>query len=933
MPEVISRRTFLGGAAAAAALAAAGCGDRRLAVPLARRTPEAVPGLPVHYASTCPLGQRALAVLVRTREGRPVHIAGNDAHPDLRGAACAQAMAGIQTLYGPGRVDGPRLDGARVDWTRATAALREALAPLRAGGKGLLLMGATASPSRLRFLQELRAALPGLEHLAWEPGLALGAQAGALAAFGRAALLRPVLDRARCILTLGADPFDGSDPAAARAFAAARRDPAAPVRLWSLEGPVTLTGSNADHRLAVRPSRLAAVAFALARDLHARHGRPLPPGAVLPDLPAPELTGPFRSALASDLAEAGPRAVVLCGEGLPPETQVAAHLLNAMLGSRAFRLEPAQTLAGPADLDAALARARAGACQVILAWGANPAYAAPDADGWRAALAASPAAVWIGTEADETSGRCRLLLPEHHWLEAWGDHRDGGYELLQQPAVGPLYDSRQGEDILAAALAEPGAPAPAHLDRIRARWRAEVHPLAGPVPFLRFFQAALHEGVVEGRPDPPAPPFRGGCVAEAVRAAAAAAPAGFDLALHAGPGVGDGRFGASGWLQELPDPIHKTTWGAPLLIAPADAQRLGLAEGDQAWIQAGGVRVLAPLHLQPGQAEGTLALALGYGRKAGPARGIGVCAFPFTGLRGPSPFLVTGTVLSKGRGRLSLPATRGRDPLPGETPARHLRRADLPGLVREDAHHPSLYPHPAPAGPRWGMAIDLTACLGCPGCVVACQSENNVPVVGPEQVARGREMHWLRIDTAWDPEGAVHQPMLCQHCGDAPCESVCPVNATNHSPEGLNQMVYNRCVGVRYCANNCPYKVRRFNFLEYNGTKAEPELLAFNPDVTVRPRGVMEKCTFCVQRIQDAHQRAGGEGRPIRDGEVVPACAAACPTEAIVFGDLADPGSRAARLSADPRGYHVLEDLGTRPAITYLARVRNPHPALSGGRP
>jgi len=698
------------------------------------------------------------------------------------------------------------------------------------------------------------------------------------------------------------------------------------IRLWVVEGPLSLTGANADHRLAVRPSRIAALAFALARRLRGRHGAPLPPGVAPPEGPDPPEPPPaLLDVLVDDLWACGPGAAVLAGPAMPPEVHVAAHLLNAMLGSRAVALEPAQALATPGDLAAALEGARAGRYRALVAWGTNPAYASPDPDGWRVAFAAAPASVWVGSEADETASACLLRLPEHHWLEAWGDHRDGDLLTLQQPAVAPLYDTRQGEDLFNEVLRRLGHAAPGdHLARLQARWRKEVLPLAGPVPFPRFFQAALHDGVMEAPQAPVRAALRGGAVREAAAAAAAAAASPYDLVLRPSYGVGDGTLASSGWLQELPDPVHKGVWGAPLSMAPADAARAGLAEGDQAWVQAGGGRALFSVHLQPGQAEGTLAADLGHGRKAGPARGVGVSAYPLLGAAG-----TTSARLSRGRGHQELPATRGRDPLPGEAPARALHRADLPALVREDTHHPTLYPEGASPGPRWGMAIDLTACLGCPTCVVACQSENNVPVVGPAQVARGREMHWIRVDAYGLPGEAVFQPMLCQHCEAAPCETVCPVNATNHSPDGLNQMVYNRCVGVRYCANNCPYKVRRFNFLEYNGGKAEPEILAFNPDVTVRPRGVMEKCTFCVQRIQDARMRVQGEGRGLRDGDVVPACAAACPTEAIVFGDLADPASRVSRLSADRRGYHVLDGLGTRPVITYLARIRNPHPRVA----
>ncbi|MBN2337150.1 MAG: 4Fe-4S dicluster domain-containing protein, partial [Acidobacteria bacterium] len=418
-----------------------------------------------------------------------------------------------------------------------------------------------------------------------------------------------------------------------------------------------------------------------------------------------------------------------------------------------------------------------------------------------------------------------------------------------------------------------------------------------------------------------------------------------ELVLSPGTGVYDGRYGNNGWLQELPDPVTKVTWGNPLLLSPEDADRLRLEEGALVELSAGGAALEAPVIVQPGQAPGVASIALGYGRRTGSvAAGIGVNAFRLADSRSGSPCLVPGIrILPAGKGKRGAVVRRQTHPrMEPRRPVQSWTLAEFAAGAGRAGHHPeahataSLIPKRDYPGQKWGMAIDLSACVGCSACVVACQSENNVPVVGPEQVALGRDMQWLRVDRYYqgDPKAprVLHQPMLCQQCENAPCEIVCPVNATTHSPDGLNQMAYNRCVGTRYCSNNCPFKVRRFNFFDYTSMKREPETLVHNPEVTVRPRGVMEKCTFCVQRIQEAKQRAKGEGRPLADGDILPACAAACPASAIVFGDLNDPASRVSRLAASERGYHLLEDLGIGPKVTYLADLVNPDPIPTAGK-
>jgi len=939
----LSRRTFLTLVGATTALAATVACDKKgrsTVVPYTKRPQEVVPGVANYYATSFPEGRRAYSVLVKTREGRPIHITGNDEHPGLKGKTSPRALADVLRLYDPDRLRAPKVQGRPATWAEAEHTLVAALAAAKRENKPVLLLsGATSSPTRKALLADLKAALPTLEHLAWELALGDGAQEAALATYGAPVEIRPRLDKAKVILSLGADFLNGDDPEAIAAFTARRRhsEPGEAMnRLWVLEGALSLTGSNADQRFPVPASRLATLAFALARELG-----PLPAGVKLPEgLGHEGVPAAAWKKLIHDLKSAGREAVVLCGETLPAEAHAAAALLNAMLGSQALDLRPAERLASLQDMEAVTRAMGEGKYAAALLWDVNPAFAFPKPEAWKAAFAKVPTRAWIGLIEDESAAQCTLSLPEHHWLEAWGDHADGAVLTLQQPTIGALYDTKQGEDLLLALLKGLGAPKGEDYHAyLQARWRREVQPKGSFASFDGFFQAALHDGLVKLETKPAEPTFKGlGTAAQGPTLQAQ--PEGFELHLRPGTQVHDGRYANSSWLQELPDPITKATWGNPLSLAVADGERLKLKDGDMAELEVAGAKLRLPVILQPGQAQGTLALALGYGRTTGGvARGVGVNAFPLLGLEGAA-HLRRGVKLTKSRGHLELPRTQSHHRMEGRDLVRSYTLAEFAHNVAHPhkVHEPySLYEEQQFPDHKWGMVIDLSACIGCSACSLACQSENNIPSVGADQVAKGREMHWMRIDRYYEGElenpSVVHQPMLCQHCDSAPCENVCPVNATNHSPDGLNQMAYNRCVGTRYCANNCPYKVRRFNFLEFTADKVEPESLVYNPEVTVRPRGVMEKCTFCVQRIQDVKIRAKGDQRPIQDGEVQPACAAACPSHAIVFGDLKDPNSEVARLTKSKRGYKVLEEVGARPAITYLADLKNPalEPVKDGG--
>ena len=963
--DAISRRRFLSLLSASAALAAgASCSkiDRGLIVPYTRRPGEMIPGVAAYYASTFQEGFATHGVLVKTREGRPIHIEGNTEHAVSRGSTSLRAMGDLLGLYDPDRMRSPVHKASPAKWDEAEKSLTRTLSDARLANKPVLLLtGAVVSPTQKALLESLKAALPSLLHAAWEPYAPLPEIDAVKALYGKRVFSGVRLDRADVILSLQSD-FLGSEsnaPVFVKDFSA-RRSISKPSesmnRLWALEGGMSLTGSNADRRLQVRPSEMAAVAFSIARCLHESHALALPAGISADDLRAFDAEALARNLsldpsllkmLANDLAHARKAAVVLAGSALPAEAHIACRLLNLMLEAEGNTLDSVAAAEYPellsfAELAAILRDAAGGKFAAGIFWDANPGYAFPDASLWKNAVGHIPETYRLGLYEDETALDCAWRLPEHHWLESWGDFEPSpGYISLRQPTVAPIHDTRQAEDFILSCLQSMKSEHPrSYLEYMKARWQSEVYPPGSPAPFGAFWNAVLHDG--GARRDPAKQPpltLNVGPIKSAISAAAKIrqpnAPVDIDLILSPGAGVYDGRYANNGWLNELPDPVTKSVWVNPILLSIQDAEKFGLKDGDMATVSAGRGTVDVPVLIQPGQSPGTAGLALGYGRRTGNvAVGVGANAYSLIDIASGAPYWIRSVkIKSLGAARhRQIPKTQDHALIEGRDLARSwtlLEYADrLKETISENPQAASLIPDREFPEHKWGMVVDLSACVGCSACVIACQSENNIPVVGPERVLRGRQMHWIRIDRYYGGDlrnpSVLHQPVLCQHCDNAPCEIVCPVNATTHSPDGLNQMAYNRCVGTRYCSNNCPFKVRRFNFFDYTSMKKEPEILVFNPEVTVRPRGVMEKCTFCIQRIQNAKQKAKIEGRPIADGEIQPACAAACPAGAIVFGDLKNAASRVAILSKTNRRYRMLEELGIKPSVTYLADISNP---------
>ena len=962
-PDPLSRRGFLKIMGASVALAGlAGCRwPRETIVPRAYQPAGQTPGLTRSFATAFELAGSASGLLVTSFEGRPIKVEGNPEDPIGRGAADALAQAAILELYDPDRSRSPILrEGGqqRQDWARFAIAAATAMAPLRAAaGRGLAVLAeGSNSPALAAQRRRFLAAFPAARWQVWEPLNQDNGYAGTALAFGSP--LRPVADlgAAAVILALDADLL-ADHPAAlaqARGYAAGRNPDGQMNRLYVVESRFSITGSMADHRLPLAAGRTEAFTFALAAALLHRLEAELPGelrtlGHSLVGASGAEGDPDFLAALVDDLLAARSGALIVAGSGQSPRVHALTALLNTLLGGvgRTLRYVAPPTGEETAQLAslAALTRAMAaGEVETLIILGGNPVYDAPADLDFAAALERVATSVHLSLYDNETSQRCRWHLPRAHFLESWGDALawDGTYYSVQ-PLIEPLYGGKSAGELL-AMLADGEGAASGH-DQLRAS-------LSGRLPrdFEPAWHRLLHDGVLADSAFLAEPvSLAASSLAMALAAPAASDEQPLELVLHRDHCLFDGRFANNGWLQELPDPLSKITWDNAAALSPATAARLGLAHGDRVRLNADGRSLEAAVAVLPGIAAGSVTLALGYGRKAAGAVGNGVGFDAYRLRTSRALYAASGLQVEKLGGQYLLAGTQdhylidpvgfaGREARVSEL----VQSADLatyraePDFARHEGHQPplvSLWQEHAYEGHRWGMAIDLNTCIGCGACAVACQAENNIPVVGKDQVARGREMSWIRLDRYFqgEPENpaSVVQPVACAQCELAPCEQVCPFQATTHSSEGLNDMVYNRCVGTRYCANNCPYKVRRFNFYHYTKDVPEVTRLAFNPEVTVRSRGVMEKCTYCVQRIQNVKIQAKNDGRPIADGEIQSACMQTCPTKAIRFGDLNDEASGVGRLHGDHRAYSLLAELNIKPRTAYLARLTNPNPNLA----
>ena len=962
--DALSRRRFLQIMGASVALAGvAGCRwPRETIVPFADRPEGVTPGQTRRFATSLDIGGVVRPLLVTSYDGRPIKAEGNPEHPLSLGATDLFAQAAVLELYDPDRSRGVaerRGDGWReARWDDLARLLHAREQERRRGGGRLLVLADRAtSPTRAALRDRLLRDVPGAAWAEWDPALGDDPEAtGTAAVFGAPHRALPRLDAADRVACFGADPL-GEHPAFlrnTREFSARRRPDAGPLnRLYVFETDWSQAGVMADHRFPLAPTAVTRALYDLAAALVLDHGLAPPPGTgdlagLLRRHRATGAAHPAAAALARDLLAHRGRSLVLAGPRQPAAAHALAAVLNLALDAAGRTVAYVPEPPSPAlDVAAAANLLRDGAVDTLVVLGGNPAFDAPADLDLAALIGKAGFSVHLSGYRDETSRLCTWHAPRAHPLEGWSDVRDpeGRYGVVQ-PLIAPLHGGRTDAELLSLLL-EP-AVTPAHdLVRATARERCGVRDDAA---WRRLLRDGLLPGDRPGGTVRPAP--RG--LADLLAAGAAGHAAdghgdgALELSLRPHATVGDGRFANNAWLQETPDFATKITWDNAALLGVATARALGVATGDVVRVTAGKASVELPAYVLPGHAPGAVTLTFGHGRRAagGVGDGVGTDTYP---LRTADHLHIVPAARLEPTGRRAALATT-QDHFAIDRVGREGRAERVPTLIiegteqeyRRDPHFVEHRHHVPPlrslweerdyTGRAWGMAIDLSACTGCNACSVACYAENNIPVVGKEQVMRGREMAWLRLDRYFtgDPDQprVAHQPVACVQCEMAPCEQVCPVAATMHSQEGLNVMVYNRCVGTRYCSNNCPYKVRRFNFFNYNKEIPELRRLGFNPQVTLRARGVMEKCTYCVQRIEHAKIQAKNEGRPVRDGEITPACAQTCPADAIVFGDLNDKESRVARLHADHRAYHMLAELNLKPRTAYLARLRNPNPEL-----
>ena len=933
-PTGVTRRTFLkimGASMALAGLTACTATNPDKIVPYVQAPEEVIPGEPLFYASAFPMAGYGMGVIVETHEGRPTKIEGNTNHPASLGATNVFAQASILNLYDPDRTRQPERKGLLKTWGDFTKELSGAQKTWGNGDGVRLLTETVTSPTLASQIQAFLQKYPGAKWHQYEPAGRDSVRAGAKLAFGEFADTVYHFDKADIVLSLDAD-FLTSGPASvryAKDFMTRRRvadkaeHEAEMNRLYVVEANLTNTGIMADHRLPMRAVDVETFARSLAQKL----GLDVAGGE-------PEKYGEWLDALVEDLEAHKGASIVIPGDEQDPAVHALAHAINQALGnigSTVSFIEPveAEPVVQMDSLAELVEDMNAGAVKALFIIGGNPVFSAPADIPFKDALKNVDFSVYMGALLDETAVETLWYIPRSHYLEAWGDIRAfDGTVTIMQPMIEPLFQSKSEYELLAALLGEPDATG--H-DIVKGYWQEN----AGADDFDKFWRVTLHQGTVDNSE----------AKEKAVTASVAAVATPYniitdemEIAFRPSPSLWDGRYANNGWLQEVPNSVTKLTWDNAALMAPALAERLNLNDGDVIVLNYFDHSVEAPVLILPGHADNAITVHLGYGRKVigNVGRDVGFNAYAIR--MSHKPWQDTGVILTYTGNTYPLARTQdhqlmeGRNLVVSGTLEEYKQN---PEFVQEETEYEkiSMYPEFSYRGNAWGMTVDLSACIGCNACVVACQAENNIPVVGKVEVMRSREMHWMRIDRYFigdmDNPDVVYQPVMCQQCEGAPCEVVCPAAATVHSREGLNDMVYNRCIGTRYCENNCPYKVRHFNFFQYVDVNEPTLQLMRNPNVTVRSRGVMEKCTYCVQRINAARITAKKENRPIRDGEVKTACQAACPADAIVFGNIVDEDSRVARLKASPLNYELLGELNVQPRTTYLARLKNPNPKLS----
>ncbi len=929
-PNGLSRRDFLRLAGASAALAGfTSCTKQPLEkiVPYVKQPEEVVPGKPLTFATATQFGGWGQPLIITSYEGRPTKIEGNPDHPASLGATTVWAQADILDLYDPDRAQTVTTSGAIRSIGDFWDALSAALQPMWATGGATLriLTEPTTSPTLLAQLADMLGKFPSARWSIWD-------------ALNRDDLMSGAticdFSKANIVVSFDSD-FLYAHPFAvryARDFTNARRvigaSGARMNRLYVAEPTPTITGSNADHRIAVEAGRVPLLVRAVASTIAS--------GNSAVENIAPE----WIRAVVADLQANRGASVVTAGQTQPPEVHNLVAQINQALGNTGVTVKSAPPVALPSnriELRELVDDMRRGRVELLIMLGGNPVYDAPADLDFKSALEKVKLRVHHSTWFNETSRESHWHIPATHFLESWSDTRAfDGSVCIVQPLVEPLYSGVSAHELVEALT---GNSPRTGYEILRNRWETQ-NPGSD---FESKWRQTLSDGIVRqltppGQPNVSAasPPAPAGMAQQANPSTAA-----LEVVFRADVNVLDGRYANNSWLQELPRQFSKLVWDNAALISPQLARREQLQNGDVIELTLRDRTINAPVWVQPGQAANSITLPLGYGRSivGTVGRGVGFDAYPVR--TSDALWFSSGVKLRKTGRQHPLVSTQQHHDVSDrgilhdgtleqfQANPEFARKAEqLPGS-EDTLYQPNEYPY---RGYKWGMVVDLNTCIGCHACTIACQAENNIPVVGKQQVAVHREMHWLRVDTyhsgSSDNPQITHQPVPCMHCENAPCELVCPVGATAHDSEGLNLQIYNRCVGTRYCSNNCPYKVRRFNFLEYNNGLSPSLKLVKNPDVTVRSRGVMEKCTYCIQRINAARINAELQRRTIRDGEVVPACAQVCPADAITFGNINDPNSRVARLKQSPLAYWMLGQLNTRPRTSYLAKLRNPNPNL-----